>query len=686
MVSVFTMSSSAADTRNPRLEFSRIEIAAIYIHSTSANPNTRLPTSVKLPKRLAAWKSLGARTIAKPHLQQLGMSQTSGAPWSKPPVDDEANIQRFLDAMVRKNLTAFTNSKPMPVRAKQVDEQSSSAANNSDNNTTLLSGSHVANGSITQAKTESSMQIVTMQDKVVDEKQKPPPLAETKAIGLSTPRSPLSPTQSDELKALKNITTAPTLHKQAQTQPNTARSITNKFLTSPLTQGVRAPPPTPDAAPTANVKKIIVDAFGDLKVGFLPDFALVASTHAPPSMTVKEQNRENTRPGATENDMPRFFSPSKILSPEEKQQRDESFHRILALSSPNVPILKENKVAQPNLSWGNAENGKGVLASRWADNHGGAFERRNSGSAAIPIVDPETKARTSPASSAASVLPSPPVFAETKLQGIHESAPAARSLSITATLTVTTPSAITKSSTLHSRYANPWPASNHQSAASSTTASDARGSDTAAAPMTNSAFKVFDTKSDPNETNLFFSSWPKLAERDVPRTQPPISSALRKRLADLKILAARIRRVEIVNIPHDSSPTFVQSLVFGGPLELLTVGSTSARVVFQHPEDCIKFYDATSNGLVYTQPGGKEEVCFVELAKDVDVVGGMLRGYIDQGTTRCVRSIGVDEDWGMPALYKMAGRKGRKVEKIIDGVSVGGVSRSLVLLIKFSLA
>ena len=104
------------------------------------------------------------------------------------------------------------------------------------------------------------------------------------------------------------------------------------------------------------------------------------------------------------------------------------------------------------------------------------------------------------------------------------------------------------------------------------------------------------------------------------------------------------------------------------------VGATSASVVFQHAEHCLKYYDATSNGLVYKEADGKEQVCFVELGKDVDVVGGLMRGYIEKGITRCVRAVGVDEDWGMPALFKMAGRKGRKVEHIVDGVNAAGVS------------
>jgi hypothetical protein len=55
------------------------------------------------------------------------MSLPPGSAWSKPPVDDAENVQRFLDAMVRKNLTAFTNSKPIPMKAKKEDEQSTSS-------------------------------------------------------------------------------------------------------------------------------------------------------------------------------------------------------------------------------------------------------------------------------------------------------------------------------------------------------------------------------------------------------------------------------------------------------------------------------------------------------------------------------------------------------------------------------
>ena len=141
--------------------------------------------------------------------------------------------------------------------------------------------------------------------------------------------------------------------------------------------------------------------------------------------------------------------------------------------------------------------------------------------------------------------------------------------------------------------------------------------------------------------------------------------------------AARVRKVIITNLPPQSTANFVQSLVFGGPIEQINVGSTFASVVFVDAEHTKKYYDATANGLVYKKDGDKEHFVLVELAKDVDVVGGLLREMMEKSVTRCVKAIGVAEDWGMPALWKMAESKGRKVENIVEGVNAGGVSRIL---------
>lgn len=63
-----------------------------------------------------------------------------------------------------------------------------------------------------------------------------------------------------------------------------------------------------------------------------------------------------------------------------------------------------------------------------------------------------------------------------------------------------------------------------------------------------------------------------------------------------------------------------------------------------------------------------------EMAKEVNPVSGILREYIEKEFTRCVRAIGVDEEWTMMALQEIAARKGRKVEKIVDGLNTSKAS------------
>ena len=143
--------------------------------------------------------------------------------------------------------------------------------------------------------------------------------------------------------------------------------------------------------------------------------------------------------------------------------------------------------------------------------------------------------------------------------------------------------------------------------------------------------------------------------------------------------AAKIRKIIIKELPRGSTANFVASLVYGGPLEEIHIrssaaGDLSAMVRFMDATDCMNFYDKTANGLVYKKDGkGRELVLFVELCKDVDVVGGLLQGWIESGVTRCVRAVGVEAEWGMEGLQKVAERKNRKVEKIVDGQNPGGV-------------
>ncbi|KAI4146942.1 MAG: hypothetical protein L6R39_003279, partial [Caloplaca ligustica] len=101
---------------------------------------------------------------------------------------------------------------------------------------------------------------------------------------------------------------------------------------------------------------------------------------------------------------------------------------------------------------------------------------------------------------------------------------------------------------------------------------------------------------------------------------------------------------------------------------------TTAYVTFLHASDAAKYYDATANGLLYKDKEGNEEhAILTEYGRDVDPVSGVLREWTQKEFTRCVRAVGVDGDWTAEALNKLAGNKGRKVEKVVDGRNVNGM-------------
>ena len=116
-------------------------------------------------------------------------------------------------------------------------------------------------------------------------------------------------------------------------------------------------------------------------------------------------------------------------------------------------------------------------------------------------------------------------------------------------------------------------------------------------------------------------------------------------------------------------------------MESIVVGSSSAWVLFLNADDCVKYYTKTYNGVVYRSIEGKDMVAFVQLAKDVDVVGGLLQNYIDGNVTRCVRAIGVAADIGLTWLMRVAERNGRKLEGLEDSINAAGVSLRIWLLI-----
>ncbi|CAL8580834.1 hypothetical protein XPA_006551 [Xanthoria parietina] len=156
------------------------------------------------------------------------------------------------------------------------------------------------------------------------------------------------------------------------------------------------------------------------------------------------------------------------------------------------------------------------------------------------------------------------------------------------------------------------------------------------------------------EGALYFKAWPKLEERGT-RT------------------AARVRKIMLVGIPSGATPNLVASFVFGGPLERIHVADSSAFVTFLRGEDAAKYYEATGNGLDYKKDG-VQHVIVTEMTSEVNPVGGILREYIEKEFTRCVRAIGVGAEWTAMALHELAAPKGRKVEKIVDGLNASKAS------------
>ena len=110
-------------------------------------------------------------------------------------------------------------------------------------------------------------------------------------------------------------------------------------------------------------------------------------------------------------------------------------------------------------------------------------------------------------------------------------------------------------------------------------------------------------------------------------------------------LAAKIRKVFLINLPPNSTAEFVASLVFGGSVEDISVSHSSASVRFLRHEDCMKYSEATRNGVVYkterTEGGIKEHFAIVQPATTVSVIGGNLGVIMGYRATRCVQARGL---------------------------------------------
>ena len=149
----------------------------------------------------------------------------------------------------------------------------------------------------------------------------------------------------------------------------------------------------------------------------------------------------------------------------------------------------------------------------------------------------------------------------------------------------------------------------------------------------------------------YFSSWGTVAARDAP--------------------PSRVRTIVLSNLPAATNATLITSLIHGGAIETLKVtkpsdtAPASARVTFTTGDAADAYYAKYPNGVDFRFQG-KKYTAFVDKGQNVDVVSGVMRGYLESGASRVVRAAGADDDWGMRALKKLAEAKGRTVEAIVD--------------------
>jgi hypothetical protein len=171
-------------------------------------------------------------------------------------------------------------------------------------------------------------------------------------------------------------------------------------------------------------------------------------------------------------------------------------------------------------------------------------------------------------------------------------------------------------------------------------------------------FRPASVEDEDRENQTFFTSWGTATPREGPK--------------------ARVRSVILRNLPANCDTALVTSLVHGGALEELKLNKpaegavANAKVTFTDGDAADKYFDKYPNGIDFRYQG-KRHTVFVDKGQEVDVISGLMRGYLETGATRVVRVVGADDDWGMKALSRVAAGKGRKVELITDSYR-GGVS------------
>ena len=133
-----------------------------------------------------------------------------------------------------------------------------------------------------------------------------------------------------------------------------------------------------------------------------------------------------------------------------------------------------------------------------------------------------------------------------------------------------------------------------------------------------------DGEEEDRENASFFKSWGTAAVRKAPK--------------------AVVRTVHLTNVPSAADATLICSLISGGAIETMSITANTAKITFTTGTDAKAFYDKYPNGIDYVFQGQRRS-SLVDMGTNVDVISGLMRGYLESGASRVVRAVGADEDW-----------------------------------------
>ncbi|KAL8674438.1 MAG: hypothetical protein Q9168_001171 [Polycauliona sp. 1 TL-2023] len=436
---------------------------------------------------------------------------------------------------------------------------------------------------------------------------------------------------------------------------------------SPQVSGVRAPPPTPETVSNLAIGRLFMDVLEDIPQDRV--LSLGDSIHAPKNYSKLRYNRST----AADQSPSQFFSPVPRSS---KPREDASYSRMSfkaaeTLSPPGFSLPSIEIKSGTNLQNTFQAQAPGTLpteTTRISKSINNAAEQFTNPDMRVHEQNVTTASTVGTSSSKVPKTPPPPPrlepFAAKQIQAAKVSTPDVPDRPLeTVVGWIPSPEA-----PIQTRYAqaNPFPADRsprpvqenekakenqepRRLAVPKSLANVTAGSLEAGTPprvplqpagglltpasMTFGAVSPQSVKaagikaaSKPGEANgqnledaIFFKAWPKVEGRGT-RT------------------AAKVRKVMLTGSPSGATPSLVASFVFGGPLERIHVGDSSAFVTFLRGEDAEKYYETTENGLEYEKDGVKR-VIMTEMTSEVNPVSGKLREYVEKEFTRCMRSV-----------------------------------------------